>query len=351
LFKQILKTIFELLFRIITMRKLIIGIIFQLILLACQPFEKGINMETNDHKKFSCSVETGLCSEHKHSDIEEIQIQPINKVTVLYYTDPICSACWAIEPELKKLKLMYGDYMDIEYRMGGLLPQWEGFADSGNGISGPKDVAIHWDEVGEYSGMSINGDVWLEDPLHSSYPPSIAFKAMQEQGYDISIKFLRRIREMVFLEKKNITKEIHLSQAVRDCGGNVEKFLIDYKDPASETAFKADLMQGRRMGVRSFPTFLFLGEDGKGFKISGMSHFDNFVSALEKARGEKVHARSLNWDALELLRNYSLLSTKELAVLLDRDQTSMIKELEEAELEGKVKEHIHKFGSFWSLIN
>jgi len=351
LFKQILKSIFGLLFRTITMRKFIIGIILQIILLACQPFEKSINMETNDHKKFSCSVESGLCTEHKNSEIEEIQIQSVNKITVLYYTDPICSACWAIEPELKKLKLLYGDYMDIEYRMGGLLPKWEGFSDAGNGISGPKDVAVHWDEVGEYSGMSINGDVWLEDPLHSSFPPSIAFKAMQNQGYDISIRFLRRIREMVFLEKKNITKESHLTTAVKDCGGDVSQFLKDYKDPESEAAFKQDLLQGRRMGVGSFPTFLFLGEDGKGFKISGMTHFDNFVRALEQALGEKTVAKNLDLDIVELLENYPLLATKELAVILNRDLNSVMQELEMAEIEGKVREHIHKYGSFWSLIN
>jgi len=333
------------------MRKFKIGIILQFILLACQPFEKGINMETNDHKKFSCSIESGLCTEHKHSEIEQIEIQSVEKITVLYYTDPICSACWAIEPELKKLKLLYGDYMDIEYRMGGLLPKWDGFSDAGNGISGPKDVAIHWDEVGEYSGMSINGDVWLEDPLHSSFPPSIAFKAMQNQGYNISVKFLRRIREMVFLEKKNITREHHLTDAVKDCGGDVNQFLQDYKNPVTEEAFKNDLIQGRRMGVRSFPTFVFLGEDGKGFKTSGMTHFDNLVSALEKARGEKALAKLIKWNALELLENYPLLSTKELAVILSKDLPSTIEEMEKAELEGKVKEHVYKFGSFWSLLN
>ena len=29
--------------------------------------------------------------------------------------------------------------------------------------------------------MPIDGDVWLEDPLNSSYPPSIAFKAAEMQ--------------------------------------------------------------------------------------------------------------------------------------------------------------------------
>jgi predicted DsbA family dithiol-disulfide isomerase len=94
--------------------------------------------------------------------------------------------------------------------MGGLLPSWEGFVDKSNGIFKPSDVAHHWDNVGMHSGMSINGDIWLEAPLSSSYPPSIAVIAMQNQDEDLAYRFLHKIREMVFLEKKNITKELSL---------------------------------------------------------------------------------------------------------------------------------------------
>ena len=119
-------------------------------------------------------------------------------VHILYFTDPICSSCWGIEPQLRRLKLEYGDQMELEYRMGGLLPSWEVY-NSGS-ISKPSDVAHHWDEVSLFYEMPIDGDVWLDDPLSSSYPPSIAFKAAQMQDEKKAVQFLRRIREMVFLE-------------------------------------------------------------------------------------------------------------------------------------------------------
>ena len=131
-------------------------------------------------------------------------------VKVIYYTDPICSSCWGIEPQLRKLKLEYGNNIEIEYRMGGLLPDW---SYNSGGISKPSDVAHHWDEVSSYYDMPIDGDVWLEDPLNSSYPPSIAFKAAQLQSEEKAILFLREIREMVFLQKKNIAKWEHLEAA------------------------------------------------------------------------------------------------------------------------------------------
>lgn len=113
----------------------------------------------------------------------------------------LCTAypCWAIEPQLRKLKLEYGNQIEVVYNMGGLLPDWSYNA---GGISKPSDVAHHWDEVSVYYDMPIDGDVWLEDPLSSSYPPSIAFKAAQLQDYEKAISLLREMREMVFLQKK-----------------------------------------------------------------------------------------------------------------------------------------------------
>jgi hypothetical protein len=78
--------------------------------------------------------------------------------------------------------------------------------------------------------MPIDGDVWLEDPLHSSYPPSIAFKAAQLQDPKKALAFLRRIREMVFLEKKNITKWEHLQAAAVECGLNPLQLRSDYEN-------------------------------------------------------------------------------------------------------------------------
>ena len=83
--------------------------------------------------------------------------------------------------------------------MGGLLKSWDTYG--GRDVSGPASVADHWEEASAYYEMPIDGDVWRQDPLDSSYPPSVAFKAAQLQGEKESLAFLRRIKEMVFIEK------------------------------------------------------------------------------------------------------------------------------------------------------
>src|SRR5690606_10239272 len=100
------------------------------------------------------------------------------------------------------------------------------------GIGKPSDVATHWDEVSVHYDMPIDGDLWLEDPLDSSYPPSIAFKAAQMQDNEKAVLFLREFREMVFLQKKNIAKWEHIEVAAEKVGLNIEQFKTDFESNA-----------------------------------------------------------------------------------------------------------------------
>lgn len=305
----------------------------------------------NQSAQWMCDVQSGTCAPQSGTEIEEISVLKPAKVKMLYFTDPICSACWAIEPDLRKFKLAYGAYLEIEYKMGGLLPKWEGFADRANGISGPADVAGHWDEVGAATGMSIDGDIWLEDPLHSSYPPSIAFKAMQNQSDSVAVLFLRKLREMVFLQKKNITRLEHLLQAVEEAGGDKSLFLTDYQSKASEIAFLNDVQEGRSLGVRGFPTFVMISEDGKAYRLSGMGGYDQYVLALQKALGHEVPPAPISTDVMDQLNKFGYLSTREISVLINQDDKSVFDLLAHLEQQGKVKKETQKFGEFWRVKN
>ncbi len=172
------------------------------------------NMNANQNP-LVCDFDKGLCGVDSTTEQNNNMINKTDKpVRIIYFTDPICSSCWGIEPQLRKLKLEYGDVIEIEYRMGGLLPDWS--FRRGVGINSPRDVAKHWDEARKYYDMPIDGDVWLENPLASSYPPSVAYKAAEMQGKDKAAKFMRKMREMLFLEKKNITMWSFMTEAAKE---------------------------------------------------------------------------------------------------------------------------------------
>ncbi len=293
-----------------------------------------------------CDIETGMCETSEESAETESQskIESTNKsVKMIYYTDPICSSCWGIEPQLRKLKLEYGNSIVIEYRMGGLLPDWN--YNSG-GIGKPSDVASHWDEVSVHYDMPIDGDLWLEDPLDSSYPPSIAFKAAEMQDSEKAIAFLREIREMVFLYKKNIAKWEHIEAAAKKVGLNIDQLKTDFEGNAT-ALFEEDLKLGKELGVRGFPTVFFVDDSGNKEIVYGSRPYVFYEMAILKINPNAIKREySKNWETL--FSKYPTLTAKEFSELSGTPRDESEKQLNELAVEGNLEKHTTKNGSIWT---
>ncbi|HUH27256.1 ClpXP adapter SpxH family protein [Gelidibacter sp.] len=308
-----------------------------------------MNKEAIKNNPLLCDIETGMCEiTDENSETSTKNTMPSTKksVKVIYYTDPICSSCWGIEPQLRKLKLEYGDAIEFEYRMGGLLPDWN--YNSG-GIGKPSDVASHWDEVSVHYDMPIDGDLWLEDPLDSSYPPSIAFKAAQLQDHEKALLFLREMKEMVFLHKKNIAKWEYLEVAAQKVGLDTEKLKSDVENEA-KALFEADLKLGRELGVRGFPTLFFLDDTGQKEIVYGTRPYAFYEMAILKLNPNATKSEySKNWETLFSI--YPTLTAKEFSVLSGAPRKESEKQLNELVEKGNLEKHTTKNGSIWKIKN
>jgi predicted DsbA family dithiol-disulfide isomerase len=303
-------------------------------------------MENQINNPLLCDPETGIC---------EMPAQPGTKTAglantgskplkLIYFTDPICSTCWGIEPQLRKLKLTYGHLIEVEYHMGGLLPDW---SYNSGGISKPSDVAHHWDEVSAHYQMPIDGDVWLEDPLDSSYPPSIAFKAAQLQDEQKAISMLRIMREMVFLKKMNIARPDIMLQAANQAGLNAARWQADYNG-AGQQAFEADLALARGMGVRGFPSIFITDAAGRSELVYGCKPYAAYLHVIQKLAPQATpQTYDRTWQSL--FARYKTLTTREFAEL-----SEMPPEKANQTLNSLLKEdHLHvyqsKNGPLWFL--
>lgn len=274
-----------------------------------------------------CDPVTGVCeipgAREQQQAMKEQTATGDKPLKVIYFTDPICSTCWGIEPQWRKLKLEYGHLLDIHYHMGGLLPSWDVY--NSGGISGPADVAHHWEEVSHHYQMPIDGGVWLEDPLHSSYPPSIWFKAAQHQDEKKAVILLRRLREMVFMEKLNITRPEHIHAAAAYAQLNIEQLDHDF-DTVAATLFEQDLQLGRQMGVRGFPSVFMINREGDKELVYGAKPYPVFITALQKLLPV---AQPRNYaKGIDLFSYFPTLTAKEYAVLNEVTYEQAASELE-----------------------
>ena len=99
-------------------------IIISLILLGNLGCQAQTKKKMDNNNPLLCDPESGVCEipTNKTNSADNSSVKADKKpVKIIYYTDPICSSCWGIEPQLRKLKLEYGNNIEVEYRMGGLI--------------------------------------------------------------------------------------------------------------------------------------------------------------------------------------------------------------------------------------
>lgn len=111
-----------------------------------------------------------------------------------YYTDPACPWSWALEPNLRRLQVEFGDGIDVAYVMGGLAARFED----------PQAHVAEWLEACDRSGMPFDPRLWLEAPPSGSHPACLAAIAAGEQGRALQAAYLRRVREGLMCGRRKL---------------------------------------------------------------------------------------------------------------------------------------------------
>lgn len=285
-------------------------------------------MENNN---LFCDLETGVCGVADDENIEIFDYNQKGKMVNLYYvTDPICSHCWALEPVLRRFLIQYEKYFNFNVVMGGLLEKWDDKpVDPQNGIFKPAEVADHWREVGKSSRMPIDGSLMIDNPVTSSYPPSRVFKILQK-NYDDSLayKYLRRIREALFVFNQNISNSAVLVDIVNKLNMNGEAVVNESEKLTATELLNEDFELARSLGVRGFPTIIMINNENKGAKIVGARSIDDYVNGLKQSLGlDELKSKSLP-SLSKLIKKERLLFSREIEVMYEVDQDSIISFIE-----------------------
>ena len=264
----------------------------------------------------------------------------MSKVEMYYATDPLCSFCWAFEPTLRKFRYQYASYISNDTTvMGGMIEKWEKFGgDSSNGIQSAADVAKHWREIGDFSRMVIDGRVWLDEPIDSSFPSSQAFQIVRRDYPEQAQAFLRKLRETVMVWNQDISKREVLAGILEEMGLDHEKILNDADSFEGRSLLNGDLGLARALTATGFPTLVLVNEQNQGVKIVGAQPYEALESALKQILGveELIQTPVPSLDLV--MKTTPFLMNREIEVLYN---------LEESEVPGFVdmivgKENVQK---------
>lgn len=212
----------------------------------------------------------------------------MSKIDLYYATDPLCSFCWAFEPTLRKFRYQYASYFNKDVTvMGGMIEKWEKFGgDSGNGIRSAADVAEHWREIGDYTRMVIDGRVWLDEPIDSSFPSSQAYQIVRRDFPDEASTFLRKLREIVMVWNQDISKREVLASILDEMGLDSKKILEDADSFEGRSLLNSDLGLAQALTATGFPTIVLVNEANQGVKIVGAQPYEALENALKQILDE-----------------------------------------------------------------
>lgn len=249
----------------------------------------------------------------------------MNKIDMYYATDPLCSFCWAFEPTLRKFRYQYASYFNKEVTvMGGMIEKWEKFGgDSSNGIQSAVDVAKHWREIGDFSRMVIDGRVWLDEPIDSSFPSSQAFEIVRQDHPEQAALFLRKLRETVMVWNQDISKREVLAGILEEMGLEAEKILNDADSFEGRTLLNSDLGLARALTATGFPTLVLVNEANQGVKIVGAQPYEALEAALKQIMGvdELIQTPVPSLDLV--MKTTPFLMNREIEVLYNLEESAV----------------------------
>ncbi|MFW5972656.1 MAG: DsbA family oxidoreductase [Bacteroidota bacterium] len=207
-------------------------------------------------------------------------------VAITYYTDPLCCWSWALEPHWRRLRYTFRDQITWHYRMGGLIADWASFSDPLQAIVRPAQMGPLWMQACELSAMPMCDTIWVDDPPATSYAACLAVKAAECQSGLAGERYLRRLREAVMVDGRNIARWETLLEVARQLDHDmpetfsVESFEKELHAKEATQAFRDDLSEARYRNITRFPTLIFRKRTGEGLMIVGFRPYEAMESVL-----------------------------------------------------------------------
>lgn len=262
---------------------------------------------------------------------ETIAPSLLNKPIEMYiFLDPLCSACWDLQPIIRKLLVEYGQYFTVRTVLS-------------TQISKLNTVCKATKE------QLLDEKCNLADIEHPVFP-SIAVKAAEFQGKKAALRFFNKIQEQLFLKTENVTSFSVLQDLAHEVKIDVNEFTNDFQSRECARSFQSDLSITSEMEVTSFPSIVFFNEniEDEGIKVSGIYPYKIYVQILKEMLNEEPQKQQP--PTLEkLFDRFHSLTTSEIAYYYNITEQQADRELKKRLLLQEVERLVLQDTVLWRL--
>lgn len=220
----------------------------------------------------------------------------MNKMKITVFADPVCTWCWGSVPVIRALGYRYGEQLEIDYVMSGMIEDIATFNHRRLSVGG--DVALsnrnihqHWIEASAVHGMPVcvSGFRLFSDEYRSTLPQNYAYLAAKvyvEENRDAVpakayLRFLRRIQEATAVDALVTSDALNLFDLSATVGFEPEKFQKIYHSERVRKMYEEGKALCGEYDVHTLPSYL-LEYRGEEMMLRGYSAFDVMCHAIDR---------------------------------------------------------------------
>ena len=209
----------------------------------------------------------------------------ISKENVIYVGDPMCSWCWGIAPELKKLReFAIGNDMNFSIVVGGLRP----------GGGDPWDAQMkeflehHWNEVLARTGQPFGYDLFkLDDFNYDTEPACRAVVAARPQVGIRELEFFENVQRKFYVESQDPGKLVFYQSICEAMEISFDIFSKNFNSEGIQRLTNEEFIMNRKWGVKGYPTVLFGSNNELKLITNGYISSDVMIQRVQHYISEK----------------------------------------------------------------
>lgn len=201
-------------------------------------------------------------------------------VKVSYYTDPLCPWSWAMEPVIYKFLQAYGQRVQLNFRMAGLMSS----SYNVEGIYAAPSIQQVCDRVSCETGMQISDKTWEKNHPVTPFAACTAFKYASRQSHKAGALFLSLLRMAAMGKGKDINNRtvlLSLAQTVSEfCADfDVDVFLNDLDNGDGSLELREDFLDAFANGIEGMPCLVF-ERNGKTMRLNGYQTMEQLAAVM-----------------------------------------------------------------------
>ena len=231
-----------------------------------------------------CDPETGVCSPAPLGDTNKSEKQDNSNLEIIYVGDPMCSWCWGIAPDLKKLRDHYREeQINFKIVVGGLRP----------GGGEPWDDKMkaflkhHWEEVNKRSGQPFGYALFEKEHFnYDTEPPCRAAVVARSFIKEKELEFFSAIKKKFYVDSEDPGNVEFYQSLCEEFNIDFEQFKHRFNSPEYKQATHEEFVLNRNWGVTGYPSVILKKDDQLYAVAQGFASFEDMKGRIEMVRSK-----------------------------------------------------------------